>query len=118
MGLNVKMPEEAALAIDQQWTDIETLSEGAHPGRNALLAALINELVPLAASFSVKGFSAWRSDWQLLDAYDGKSVILQAGSKKLAGIARGVDERGALLLETEQGEQVIYGGEITLRSGH
>ena len=118
VGLNVKMPEEAALGIDQQWTDVETLAQGANPGRNALLAALLNELLPLAASFSAKGFDAWRSDWQALDAYDGKSVILQAGSKKLAGIARGVDERGALLLETEQGEQAIYGGEITLRSGH
>jgi BirA family biotin operon repressor/biotin-[acetyl-CoA-carboxylase] ligase len=118
VGLNVAMPAEAAAGIDQDWTDIQTLSGGAHPGRNALLAALLNELLPLAAGFEATGFSAWRDGWQALDAFDGESVVLQAGSKKLAGIARGVDERGALVLETAQGRQTVYGGEITLRSSH
>jgi BirA family biotin operon repressor/biotin-[acetyl-CoA-carboxylase] ligase len=117
VGLNVKMPPEAARDIDQQWTDIESLSGGEHPGRNALLAAMLNELLPLAARFAAQGFPPWRAQWQSLDAYDGRSVVLQAGSKKLAGVARGVDERGALLLETDQGRQAVYGGEITLRSG-
>ena len=116
VGLNVRMPTEAAQGIDQQWTDIENLSGGSHPGRNTLLAALLNELLPLAASFESSGFTPWRAPWQALDAFDGAPVVLQTGSRKLAGIARGVDERGALLLETAEGRQPVYGGEITLRT--
>jgi BirA family biotin operon repressor/biotin-[acetyl-CoA-carboxylase] ligase len=116
VGLNVNMPEEAARGIDQDWTDIRTLSGGAHPGRNALLAALLDELLPLARHFEADGFSPWRAPWQALDAFDGENVVLQAGATQVAGVARGVDERGALVLETAEGRQTFYGGEITLRS--
>jgi BirA family biotin operon repressor/biotin-[acetyl-CoA-carboxylase] ligase len=34
----------------------------------------------------------------------------------LAGIARGVDARGALQLETATGLQSVYGGEVSLRA--
>ena len=45
VGLNVVMPAEAARGIDQDWTDIRSVAGSAHPRRNALLAALLNELV-------------------------------------------------------------------------
>lgn len=115
VGLNVNMPEEAARGIDQDWTDIRTLSGGAHPGRNALLAAMLDELLPLARHFEADGFGPWRAPWQALDAFDGERVMLQAGTTQVAGVARGVDQRGALVLETAEGRQAFYGGEITLR---
>ena len=115
VGLNVSMSAAAAGTIDQAWTDIQTISEGMHPGRNALLAALLNELLPLMAGFESRGFSSWRDPWLALDAFAGEPVILTTGPKQMAGIARGVDERGALLLETVSGTQSIYGGEISLR---
>lgn len=116
VGLNVAMPPGAAGAIDQAWTDIDAISGGRHPGRNALLAALLNELLPLLAGFEQTGFSPWRDAWQALDAYAGKAVVLHAGGRQLAGTARGVDARGALQLETAAaGMQSIFGGEISLR---
>lgn len=116
VGLNVSMSSAAAGAIDQAWTDIETITQGRHPGRNALLAALLNELLPLVASFESQGFSPWQQEWQALDAFAGASVVLNTGGQQVAGIARGVDERGALQLETTTGTQSIYGGEISLRA--
>lgn len=117
VGLNVAMPAAAAKGIDQDWTDICTLAGGdEHPGRNALLAALLNELLPLAASFESSGFAPWRDPWQALDAFAGQPVVLQAGSRELTGIACGVDQQGALLLQTADGQQAVYGGEISLRS--
>jgi len=116
VGLNVSMPAAAAGAIDQAWTDIKTITANQHPGRNRLLAALLNELLPLAADFEQQGFSHWREAWQSLDAFDGVAVVLNTGSAQLGGIARGVDERGALQLETTTGVQSVYGGEISLRA--
>ena len=116
IGLNVAMPATAAGAIDQAWTDIATLAGGKYPGRNTLMAALLNELLPLVAAFEAQGFGPWREAWQALDAYAGVAVVLNTGSQRIAGTARGVDERGALQLETMTGIQAVYGGEISLRA--
>lgn len=115
VGLNVAMPTAAADGIDQAWTDISRISGDAHPGRNALLAALLNELLPLVAGFEQGGFNPWREQWQSLDAYAGRQVVLHTGSSQMGGTAMGVDERGALQLQTTTGVQTVYGGEISLR---
>ncbi|CAA0092838.1 Bifunctional ligase/repressor BirA [Halioglobus japonicus] len=116
IGLNVSMPEAAAGAIDQAWTDIRSISTQSPPTRNQLLAELLNELLPLAADFEQQGFARWRDEWLALDAFAGTPVVLHTGSGQLAGVARGVDERGALRFETTTGVQTIYGGEISLRA--
>jgi BirA family transcriptional regulator, biotin operon repressor / biotin---[acetyl-CoA-carboxylase] ligase len=116
VGLNVAMPAVAAGAIDQAWTDIRSITEQPPPGRNRVLAALLNELLPLVADFEQQGFSHWRDEWQTLDAFAGTTVVLNTGSAQFSGIARGVDERGALQLETTTGVQSVFGGEISLRA--
>lgn len=117
IGLNVAMPGEVASGIEQAWTDVSTISGGQHPGRNALLGALLNELLPMLANFESGGFTAWREEWQNLDAFADKAVVLHTGPRKVAGIARGVDGRGALQFETPgSGIQSVFGGEISLRA--
>lgn len=115
VGLNVAMPAHAARDIEQEWTDIQTLSGGKHPGRSQLLAALLNELLPLLAEFENDGFSTWRQQWTALDAFAGEAVVVHTGGTPLTGIALGVDDRGALQLETNYGIKSLYGGEISLR---
>ncbi|MBE9539782.1 MAG: bifunctional biotin--[acetyl-CoA-carboxylase] ligase/biotin operon repressor BirA [Proteobacteria bacterium] len=118
VGVNVAMPAATAAPIEQDWTDVATISSAAGvaaPGRNALLAALLNELLPLVDNFEAGGFALWQEAWQKLDAHAGKPVVLTTGSEQLAGIARGVNERGALQLETTLGVQSVFGGEISLR---
>lgn len=116
VGINVTMPPAAAQAIDQNWTDLATIAGGRAPGRNAVVASLLNELLPLAADFAHTGFAPWREAWMALDAFADVPVVLHSGEQRQAGIARGVDERGALQLETTLGLRPIYGGEISLRA--
>jgi BirA family biotin operon repressor/biotin-[acetyl-CoA-carboxylase] ligase len=115
VGINVAMPGAAGQAIDQRWTDLASITEGETPSRNALLAALLDQLLPLAAGFESTGFAPWQEPWTELDAFAGTSVILHSGEHRQGGICRGVDNRGALQLETTAGVQKIYGGEISLR---
>ncbi|MEP4147251.1 MAG: bifunctional biotin--[acetyl-CoA-carboxylase] ligase/biotin operon repressor BirA [Halioglobus sp.] len=116
IGLNVNMPGKVAEAIDQSWTDVSRIASGTQLDRNLLLAAILDELLPMLASFEATGFEAWRDEWLSLDAYAGVPVVLHSGSKKTAGTAMGVDSRGALLLQTASaGIQPVYGGEISLR---
>lgn len=114
IGLNVNMPNEQA-AIDQSWIDVARLAPDAMPSRSVLLAALLNSLLPLLASWDESGFTPWREQWIARDAYADQPVVVTAGERQLAGIARGVDERGALRLETGQGIQSVFGGEVSLR---
>jgi len=116
IGLNVAMPRSAADSIDQAWTDVSSMAEGGGaPGRNELLGSLLGQLLPLLAAFESDGFTPWLEPWQSLDAHAGKSVVLTTGNNKVAGIARGVDPRGALRLETSVGVESVFGGEISLR---
>ncbi len=116
VGLNVAMPKAAAGSIDQAWTDIKTITDNQHRGRSGILAALLNELLPLVADFEQQGFAHWRDEWESLDALADTPVMLHAGDTPLSGIARGVNARGALQLETATGVQAVYGGEISLRA--
>jgi BirA family biotin operon repressor/biotin-[acetyl-CoA-carboxylase] ligase len=116
IGLNVDMPGEQGADIDQSWTDVARWCRGDRPSRSALLGALLDELLPLLASFEHTGFKPWREEWQSLDAYAGQSVVLQSAGQQMAGVARGVDGRGALQLETAaSGVQSVFGGEISMR---
>ncbi len=116
IGINVSMPAAAAGAIDQAWTDIRSSTAGQVPTRNRLLAALLDQLLPLLADFEDKGFARWREDWLAFDAFADAEVVLHSGNTTVAGIARGVDDRGALRLQTTTGIQSVYGGEISLRA--
>ncbi len=115
VGVNVAMPAAAAADIDQAWTDVQSHCSGPPPSRCHLLAALLDELLPLVAGFEHGGFEPLRDAWRALDAYADTEVVLDTGARQVAGIARGVDSRGALLLETTTGIAPVFGGEISLR---
>lgn len=116
VGINVSMPGATAGEIDQPWTDLAAVAGADLPRRSALVAALLNELLPMLASFEATGFAGWREEWMALDANAGRPVIVTIGSQRLSGIDGGVSERGALLLETTAGTVPVYGGEVSLRA--
>lgn len=115
LGVNVKMPLESGQQIDQAWVDIRNLPGGEYIDRNRLQAALLNSLLPALQSFQSQGFGLFRQRWLIRDAYAGQSVVVILGEQKISGRALGVDERGALLLETAVGVKTFNGGEISLR---
>jgi len=116
VGINVSMPGATADEIDQPWTDLAAIVGADLPGRSAVIASLLNELLPMLASFEAGGFAGWRDEWMALDANAGRPVTVTIGSQRLAGIDAGVSERGALLLETTTGTLPVYGGEVSLRA--
>ena len=70
----------------------------------------------MLAGFESGGFAPWREEWLSLDAYADTDVVLHSGNQQMAGKARGVDERGALQLESTTGVRSVFGGEISLRA--
>ncbi len=116
VGLNVAMPRTVAAGIEQQWTDVSTVIGELTPDRSTLLAAVLNELLPLVGQFQADGFGAWREAWQQLDMTRDRAVVVEGtGLDRQEGIGRGVDTDGALLLDTAGGLRRFHGGEVSLR---
>lgn len=114
IGVNLAMPEAEAAEIDQQWTDAARAG-GISGGRNALLAALLNNLLPLLADFEAQGFGPWRERWLTRNAHAGQRVVLRSGDREVVGVVQGVDDSGALLLDLGGTVQAFNGGELSLR---
>ncbi|MDE2070822.1 MAG: bifunctional biotin--[acetyl-CoA-carboxylase] ligase/biotin operon repressor BirA [Gammaproteobacteria bacterium] len=115
VGINVRMPAAAATYIDQPWTDLATQLPDKTPGRNALAAALIEQLVEALEVFAARGFAAFAADWRALDLAAGKSVRLHHQQHVIKGTALGVDQDGALLLDTGGGTQRFVSGDLSMR---
>lgn len=113
VGLNLRMSEEGAKAIDQPWVDIGTLAEGVVP-RHQLTARLVSSLWMLCSGWQAGGFGLWRDRWSQRDALYGRPVALD-GVQPRAGLASGVAEDGGLLVDTEEGLIAVHSGEARLR---
>lgn len=111
IGVNAQMPAGAGAAIDQPYSDLAAATDNVID-RNRLAAALISELAGALARFQRDGFAPFLDEWMLLDAYAGQPVEIRAGNHGRVGIAAGVDSSGCLLLDTDEGQVTISGGEM------
>lgn len=65
-------------------------------------------------SYLEKGFPLIRETWEELSLIKGRAVEVKEGRKKKRGVALGLDNDGALIIKTPQGEtQHIYSGDLT-----
>ena len=81
-----------------------------------LASVVISELLLMLERFAANGFAAFRDEWQALDVYADKEVVIKTGASDIFGIARGVDSSGGLRLEISGAIQIIKGGEMSLRA--
>lgn len=116
LGVNVRMPEAAAAAIDQPWTDLVHIASSRCPSRNQIAAQLLSQILLALNEFDQAGFAPFREQWMRWDCFVGQRVNLQLPDRMIAGRARGIDERGGLLLEVQGEVRAFTGGEIGLRA--
>lgn len=114
VGINLAMPEREAEKIDQAWAELRELSR--EPvDRNQLAVSVGRSLQETMLRFERDGLAPFVERWNSLDSFSGRPVKLLMGEREVLGIARGIDDRGALRLETEQGMELFVGGEVSLR---
>lgn len=113
VGINVAMP--AATVIDQSWTDLCTVTGNASISRNRLGAALLDSLLPALAEFETGGLLPFMDEWNKHDVTAGQSVELFLPDQTISGMACGIDDGGALLVETANGRKRFASGEVSLR---
>ena len=116
IGLNVALSPAARAAIDQPVTDLAE-SCAAPPGRNALLAALLGELHTTLTAFADQGFKPFAREWERHHAYQDRRVTATLpDGRTLSGVARGVADDGALLIEAGGKAQRLVSGEVSVRA--
>lgn len=81
--------------------------------RVPLIAAILKELEIIYEGYLSRGFSAVRGEWEKRSDMLGRSVKARTQAGEQTGIVRGLNEDGALLLETEKGLVPVYSAEIS-----
>ena len=114
IGMNLMMPAQTP-GITQPWTSVEDILQGQHFDRNQLAVALVNALHQVLSDYELHGMNHFVERWNPLDNFLGRKVKLLMGEREIIGIERGINEQGAVLLETERGVEAFIGGEISLR---
>ena len=111
VGINLKLPAEIRSAINQPATDLHSLS---HQGvdKSTVLAAVLQALLGNLQVFEQSAFQPFQARWNALDHYRDQDIVLQVGDHRKIGKSLGVDDTGALLLQTAAGVEKIGGGEI------
>lgn len=112
IGLNLRSPEvpdAEAAGLEGRGVDL--------PPRHILLSVLLKSLARHMRLLEAEGFSALRTEWLARHVWQGRAVCLyDADRPRVEGVCLGVDENGALLLETEEGTQSFLAGDLSLRS--
>lgn len=84
--------------------------------RHDVLAAILGQLATVLDTFAVNRFLGLKMQWQGYHAWQDQAVqILGDGASPIVGRCLGVDDEGALLLETAAGVERIFSGDVSLR---
>jgi len=117
IGLNLALGAAVLRQIAASGTAATDLASLARPlpARNALAAALVSACVHGLIQFERQGLKPFIEDWRAADALRGRAVNVSAADGVARGVARGIDLRGALMLETPQGIRRFVSGDVTVR---
>ncbi len=84
--------------------------------RNYIVGLLINELLLQFPVYEQQGFAAYINEWRQYDVLKGTPVVVNTPTRRVAGVANGINAAGEFLLLDEQGMEQPFGyGEVSIR---
>ncbi|KDN09759.1 bifunctional biotin--[acetyl-CoA-carboxylase] ligase/biotin operon repressor BirA [Gilliamella sp. Imp1-1] len=110
VGVNLTMANPDTNIVNQKWANLGNVD------RNLLVAQVAKTLKSQLIEFEKHGLVPFINDWNKLDNFVNRPVKLLIGDNIIRGIAKGINDQGALLLEQNGKIQAHIGGEISLRS--
>jgi BirA family biotin operon repressor/biotin-[acetyl-CoA-carboxylase] ligase len=112
IGLNVNMTSDEAAAIDRPATSIliESRQAGDIP---QTLRDLFQPLDHWIGKWETGGFSALQETWMQKAGPVGKPLTVHDGDHKKSGTLAGFGNHGELLLQTDNGIETIWSGDVS-----
>ena len=115
LGLNIALSEKDQQAIDQPCVSLQQITENP-VDRNALVADLVRALRALFEDYASSGFENYQQAWSTYDRMRGREVRVIRGDRTFSGVAKGIDDLGALLLdEGKKPFSRFLSGDVSLR---
>lgn len=111
IGVNYRLSEEQKSLVDRPVTDLHEILPDP-PSIERVAADITNRLLQNISKHSESQFSTFQTAWNRYDRYLDTDVMIQNGNQQLLGRYKGVNEHGALLLQTGDEMQQISGGEV------
>lgn len=115
LGLNISMRSATDAQISQAWTSLAEALPGQRLSRNRIAAHVLAHWCAMLDSFSKTGFDPYLPRWRERDLTRNRAVHLEQDAEQLLGIARGVDDDGALLMDVDGERRRILSGDVRLR---
>lgn len=113
VGLNLATCSGLHELLQREVMSVEGCLTGPPLERNRLGGMVLGNIVELLSNYRAGSFARLRQQWCDLDVLRGQQVVLEGGG--LSGCARGVDERGALLVDVDGVLKSVSSGEVSLR---
>ncbi|GEA62719.1 bifunctional biotin--[acetyl-CoA-carboxylase] ligase/biotin operon repressor BirA [Vibrio comitans] len=115
IGLNVSMPEHVQ-GIGQPWTSLKEIAGDQGISRNEIVIAMTKKLHDAIDIYEQQGLKPFLTQWNQYDNFLEQPIKLIMGNREVTGICKGIDQQGALLLDTGNQVESFIGGEISVRS--
>jgi BirA family transcriptional regulator, biotin operon repressor / biotin---[acetyl-CoA-carboxylase] ligase len=119
IGVNVKLPPELKLSIDQPATDVAS-HLGSIKTRNHLLAAMLRELADVLDVFTERGFHFFKNEWLAFHALQEQAVtVRQRNAPDYDALVKDVGDDGSLVVEATDkpgSRQILTSAEISIRA--
>jgi len=120
LGLNYRLTAAAQRNLQSEQIDACDLHQSFGerlPGRNELVGRIVAEICAVLLEFQQEGLRPFSKEWRAADALAATAARVAHGEHIYRGIARGIDEDGALLLETPGKLLKFTSGEVSVRPG-
>ena len=118
IGLNIDLAEPLDVGTESNWTEsvVDLKSQVAHlPSRNVIASSLMTGMSQSFTDFDANGFSPFADRWRESDWLLGREIRINAAQNEITGIAAGVANDGALLVDTEtEGTHRLTSGTVLL----
>lgn len=119
IGVNVRASPRLAPEVDADGgmrpATLDALVPGRQISRNELAGCLLNALYRNLSDFADSGFAAFAPRWRSRDYLLGQPVAVSSGSQTISGIAAGIADDGALLIDVGDRLMPVFSGDVTLR---
>lgn len=116
IGLNVALPDALLAALEREGAlagDLRSL--GLRDDRNTLAARVLEHCIDDITLFLNQGLAPFQARWREHDALLGRQVRVECAGRVFQGRACGIDESGALLVDTVSGRTAVVAGEVSVR---
>ena len=120
IGVNVDLTGQPDFRIETDWAqqvvDLKSICD-VPPSHGELAGQFTTHLMHAFIDFEASGFAATADRWSRYDWLLGRDITIETANKQFSGVGAGVDEDGALLVDTpESGIRRVTSGTI-VRAG-